>query len=795
MNGRRPSCWLLALGVLAAVSLSGGAARAVPEARPAVAPGTALLDPAPSLPRVASGHRPGPDVLYAPVASSPQLTSHDPRFRVAPLLVSGTEAYAGGEYVYQDYLYDDHGSQAMPLDSTEQTASDSTTAAGLSGNALAYQVGSVSYPTDPVYAGNAADLVEFRMVPGAASTAYRFTLNTLKRADTTIISLALDTDRNAATGASTLPRDPGAAFPGTDAVLTTWGTGAEVSTFAAGGALLATTAVEVHADLAARQITVTVPHAVQDPTGTVRATLATGLYDRATGGWLRPKVGAPTATTPGGAGPYDPAPSGIFNLGFRLDETIQQQNSPPDTKQAAALRAHTPTTYARDIDVTALRAGALRSTVPTTGLQIRLYVSHLTLGDGAQAAFPEELGQLQPYALHLPPSGATSHPHPLTLSLHSNGQHYWQYDGTAVMTDLGDARDSVVLSPLGRGHDGWYVDSSESDVFEAWADAARHVRLDPLRTAITGYSMGGYGTYRLGGLYPDLFGKAFTVVGPPGKKLWIPPMAPSDGIQTLSNSWLENTRNVPFLNFAMVTDELVPVVGPVAQNLGNPALGIKGFDQLGYRFGFLLFTPGEHYSHAALGYHFPLAQAFLGQAAVDRDPAHVTLAYVPGSDNAGYGLVHDHGYWVSDLRLTDRSAGPGAKGVLDVASQGFGVGDPVSATDGGSAGVQTLPYVEKGRTWGPGPSAPVRNAAIVTVSNLSTASVQLDRARLTLRAPLTLQVTSTTVGQLVLAEVGAPQRLSTLTIDGAPAQLTRIGAGWAVPVLAGQHTYLLTPGA
>ena len=791
----RPSCWLLALGVLAALSLSGPPAEAGLHGPSTVAPGTELLDPGPSLPAVTSGHRPGPDVLYAPTAASPQLANHDPRFRAAPLLVSGTEAYVGGEYVYQDYLYDDHGSQAMPVNATDQTASDSTTAAGLSANALAYQVGSISYPTDPVYAGNAADLVEFRMVPDATSTAYRFTLNTLKRADTTILALALDTDRDATTGTSTLPRDPGASFPGTDAVLTTWGTGAEVSTFAASGALLATTPVAVHADLTSRQITVTVPRSVQDPTGTVRATLATGLYDRATGGWLRPKTGDPTATVPGGAGPYDRAPSGIFNLGFRLDETIQQQNSPPDTKQAGALRAHTPTAYARDIDVTALRAGVLRSTVPTSGLQIRLYASHLALGDGAQAAFPEELGQLQPYALHLPPSGATSHPHPLTLSLHSNGQHYWQYDGTAVMTDLGDARDSVVLSPLGRGHDGWYVDSSESDVFEAWADAARHVRLDPLRTVITGYSMGGYATYRLGGLYPDLFGKAFSVVGPPGKKLWIPPMAPSDGIQTLSNSWLENTRNLPFLNFAMVTDELVPVVGPVAQNLGNPALGIKGFDQLGYRFGFVLFSPGEHYSHAALGYHFPMAQAFLGQAAVDRDPAHVTFAYVPGSDNVGYGLVHDHAYWVSDLRLADSSAGPGAKGVLDVVSQGFGVGDPLSVSAGASAGVQTLPFVATGRTWGPAPSTPVRNAATVTVTNLATATVQLDRARLTLRAPLSLGVTSTTAGQLVLVETGPSGRLPVLTVDGVPTPVHRTRDALAVPLLPGQHTYLLTPGS
>ncbi|GAC1441753.1 MAG: hypothetical protein NVSMB55_10380 [Mycobacteriales bacterium] len=777
-----------ALGVPAALVVTVPAVTAAADA-PVYAPGTTPLPAAASLPQVPSGHRPGPDVLYAPPPAAPQLQNHDPRFRAQPLLVSGTEAYVGGEYLYQDFLYDDHGSLAMPVDPVNQTATDPTTVNGLSANALVYQVGSITYPTDPVYAGNAADLVEFRMVPGADSTAYRFTLDTLRRADTTIVTLALDTDRNAATGTRTLPRDPGASFPGTDAVLTTWGTGAEVSTFAANGTLLKTTPVAVHTDLVADQLTVTVPRSVQDPKGTVRATLATGLYDKATGGWKRPKSGDPTATDEGGAGIYDPNPSGILNLGFRFTEPVEHQNTPPDEAQAVALKAHAPTTFAHDIDVDALRAKVTRSTVPTAGLQIRMYPSRLHLGDGQAAAFPEERGQLQPYALHIPPSGPTSHPHGLLLSIHSNGQHYWQYDGTGVMTELGDARDAAVLSPLGRGHDGWYINSSEDDVFESWADAARHVRLDPDRAAISGYSMGGYATYRLGGLYPDLFGKAFSVVGPPGKKIWVPPNPPTDGIATLSNLWLENTRNVPYLNFAQVTDELVPVVGPVAQNVGNPALGIRGFDQLGYRFRFLLFEGGEHYTLAALGYHFPVAQAFLGDAKVDRNPAHVTFAYVPGSDNAGYGLVHDHAYWVSGVRLADSSAGPGAKGVLDVRSEGFGVGDPTSAAEQ-TAGVQGLPYVEKGRTWSAPPKTPAANRADLTIANLRAATLQLDRARLSAARTLTLKITSDRTTTLVLTGASSPGIRASR--DGQPAALGRTPAALTLPVAAGQHVYVLS---
>jgi hypothetical protein len=175
----------VAVAVLAGAGTAEGAASA--NADPALR----------SLPHVSGGAHPGPSVLYAPAPVAPQLENHSPRFRAGPLLVSGAEAYTRGEYLYQDYLYDDTGN------------------------------GSFAYPTDAArYANNAADLVEMRIAPAADSVAYRFTLNSLPAADAAIVSLAFDTDRLAATGQPTLPRDPGAPFPGTDEVITTWGTGA-----------------------------------------------------------------------------------------------------------------------------------------------------------------------------------------------------------------------------------------------------------------------------------------------------------------------------------------------------------------------------------------------------------------------------------------------------------------------------------------------------------------------------------------------------------------------------------------
>src|SRR5947208_9500528 len=59
------------------------------------------------------GPRPGPDVLYGAPAVAPQLENVGV-WSAAPILVSGASAYRGGEFLYQDFLYDDHGAAEAP---------------------------------------------------------------------------------------------------------------------------------------------------------------------------------------------------------------------------------------------------------------------------------------------------------------------------------------------------------------------------------------------------------------------------------------------------------------------------------------------------------------------------------------------------------------------------------------------------------------------------------------------------------------------------------------------------------
>src|SRR5436853_4445187 len=115
------------------------------------------------------GPRPGPAILYRGAARSPQLANAG-IWKAQPILVSGTTAYRRGEFLYQDYLYDDNGARQTPDPNDPRSA----------GNLFSKPNGTYTYPTSSTYANNAADFVELRVKPLKTSTAFRVSLNTLK---------------------------------------------------------------------------------------------------------------------------------------------------------------------------------------------------------------------------------------------------------------------------------------------------------------------------------------------------------------------------------------------------------------------------------------------------------------------------------------------------------------------------------------------------------------------------------------------------------------------------------------
>jgi hypothetical protein len=663
-------------------------------------------------------------------------------------MVSGAEAYRDGEFIYQDYLYESFGANTTnePMASPE-TAPPTPIFGPMTGD--------VVYPTDEArYGYNAADLVELRIDADMKSVAYRFTLNTLLAPDSTAVAVGIDAD-------------------GGDEE-TDWGHGLgslgpldleHVLYTDGASASLDDTPVAVKTDIDSNQIEVVVPRDVFDP-GDQKWThyAVTGIADGA-GGFV-PLADEPSDTEPGGAHGTDAPP--VFNVAFRYevddDEPFYRSINPAsegtravgaghwrDHGQALALEARDISPFAAEVDFGAMADKAETSNAPTSGYMNRIYVSSLDLGEGVADGRPWLLGDLQPYSAFIPESYEAGTPAPLTLILHSLSCTLNQFAVHApnIYTDLAEGRGSIALTTMGRGEDGWYLAEAEVDLFEAWADLARNYTLDPGRVAINGYSMGGYGTFRMATLWPDLFGRAFPVVGPQAEGIKV--LAESDdGDSTNTFHVLDNVRNIPFMIWNGVADELVPVAGTVTH--------AQRLEDLGYRFVQDVFT-ADHFLLSEVD-DWSRGAEFLGDAAIDRDPAHVTFRVMPAADYPDLGLVHDHAYWVWDVRMRDEVGDP-SSGLVDARSLAFGEGDPATeAVRGG--GASPLPYAERGLAWLDVPSVESANALDLALTNVAAATMGLTRAGIDVLEVVTIDVASDGPAALTLE---APWRPGTTVTD------------------------------
>lgn len=670
----------------------------------------------------------GPDVLYLPQPHPPQLQNRDNRFRAAPVMISGAERYIDGEYQYTDFIYDDA--------------------------AATYPDG--GDPTSPLwarYGGNAADLFEFRIsMRNPSNLAVRFTMNTLMVPDSTISALAFDSDNDPNTGNSTLPRDPGMPFPGTDQVLTTWGTGAEWSTW--NGTSWVTVPLEVDVDTESNQTTVTVPKSVANPTGKWRTTLATGLYNTDSGGWLASDsatrgIGLPLL---GNAG----STISIINLGFRFDEVTTPSNGAPYNRQSTALSANAPTQFANFIDFDLLRGGGTRDNIPTSGMLYRIFPSRmeavltgtssdpsansLMLGEGFDrtSQLSSFLSPLQPYALYVSPDYQPGHAAPLSFALHGLENYYYWLNGdqNRLAKQLGDDRKGIVLSAGGRGNHGWYVGYQEYDLFEAWADVARHYTLDPLRTIASGYSMGAHGTYRLALLSPHLFAAAAPYAVPMCNGIWLILQCTTTESTVLAR-WTESARNIPIFHQVDTLSETTFSPGQLEFVLGILPLnsGTKSLESLGYRYKLWALVV----DHILIGDNHPEITEFANEHQLDPNPFHVTYARMPSSDQADIGLVHNRAYWLSSIEVRDASH-PLAKGVIDVLSLGFGKSDPGSSQSFNvGIAASSFPYVETQRIWAEAGDVPVENRLLIKATNIGSVTIDPAAARVNCDAKLDVE--------------------------------------------------------
>lgn len=681
-----------------------------------------------SLPSSTSGHRPGPDILYGSPANAQQL-SNAGVWRAPPILVSGTTAYRGGEFLYQDYLYDDHGAAGV---------SDATALANEP--AFAPPSGTATYPTDPVFAANAADLVELRVKSLRRSTALRVTLNTMVDPTRTAVTIAIGTSASPVAW----PHGAGVSSPA-QLFLTTHGSSAALED-AAGRKLSPAPTAQV--SVARRQVSITVPHAAWDPgLAAVRLAAGVGLWDPDAGTYLAPRPGPASADTPGGG---IAGASALFNLAFRSSEptpdwarmgtsrTIADAAAMArvaggwwrETAQAAALRDGDAGRFSARVDFAKLAARVTdNSAVPTAGVINRIFASHFSSGQGVDQAqdcgrFPtscrgELVGQLQTYALYVPRKKRPVRGWPLTLLLHAASANHNEYLGSRNQSQIGDQADGrIVLTPGSRGPDGDYTEIAEADAFEAWADVARNYPLDPRSSSIAGYSTGGGGAMKLAQRWPDLFARSVGVAA-----------VVMDG--GFEHQWMASLRNVPVMTWIGTADEASGGLATERSVLDLTAHGLR----------FILdeFLTAEHLTLATNDEYGPVAE-FLASGRINGDPPHVTFVVDPRWSFPGARLVADHAYWLSGLRVRSPETAPAA--LVDARSEGFGLADAPVVANAPSAGVLAggnhgpMPFVRRQQSWGQVPKRPAIDRLVLSATNLSTATIAMDRAQLTCAALL-----------------------------------------------------------
>jgi predicted esterase len=667
-------------------------------------------------------------------------------WRGTPTHLSGQTTMSRGELIYTDWLYDDYGPDLDGAPGRPPFRAH-----------LVPTEGDYRYPADEArYGNNAADLRELRVAADADGLHLLISLQTMKAADAAIATLAIDADGSAATSGG-WPDGIGLQTQGPERFITTWGTGARLTTPEG------TRELPAFANLEANAIELEVPLDALGPLAEgARAWVVTGLHDGA-GRYAEQSAGA----------------TAVFNAGFRAQEEFPRlQGGWSERGQSRALAAGDIEPYSHPLALAKLQAGVSDPPfAPKPGYYNRVFRSAQSLGEGIvlaansgseieQAAggeHPTFLSPWQPYGLYVPEGYKPGRPNPLTLDGHSLDSNHNQYRFVAPrqLGQLGDERGSLIITPLARGADTWYLDTGLVDVLEAWEDVRRAYDVDAERTAITGYSMGGYMTYRLGLLMPDRFSRASVYVGPPAYAQW-PYPAPVQStprwlVAANTNQLAENALNLPYEIVHGNADELVPVSGVQQQ--------ADTFLAAGNAVRFYRHAADDHLSFI-LNDEWKHTQDFLGAFPRERDPLRVRYRRFPAMDLPQRDLVFDGAYWVDGIDVRDGSA-PDANAFVDATTHGRGgrrlvaerrSPQPVSGPV--TPGTLTAQELVEGK------AIERANAFEVTLRNVRSARFDLARMGLGLAQPLRIEVDSDGPATLLLGDrrVEVAEGKATLTV-------------------------------
>ncbi len=128
-----------------------------------------------------------------------------------------------------------------------------------------------------------------------------------------------------------------------------------------------------------------------------------------------------------------------------------------------------------------------------------------------------ELDSSHRYTLSIPENYTGKTAVPLVLALHYGG-HGSPFYGKFMLTDMVEPAlrdlDAIIVSPDCPSSD-WTQPESEAFVIELLDNIQAKHNIDANRVLVTGYSLGGMGTWHLAASYPERFAAAVVMAGMP----------------------------------------------------------------------------------------------------------------------------------------------------------------------------------------------------------------------------------------------------------------------------------------
>ncbi len=179
------------------------------------------------------------------------------------------------------------------------------------------------------------------------------------------------------------------------------------------------------------------------------------------------------------------------------------------------------------------------------------------------------------YTIAIPANYTGERPVPLVLSLHFGGTVTAFYGKVLLnmtvepaLRELG----AIIVAPDCNG-DGWTDPQSEADVIDLLDHVYETYNIDPQRTLVTGYSMGGRGTWHMAARYPERFTAAVVMAGaPPTDALDIEWQVPIYAIHSRDDTVILFERTEPIVT--QLQEQGVPVEFVVLEEVGHYDMAI-----------------------------------------------------------------------------------------------------------------------------------------------------------------------------------------------------------------------------